>query len=149
MATLEEIDSLVSCYCANYRRVDLPQIQRSEIYSLSSDNNKHKDAKLFWPETWPNCNERGVYAIFSDSEVLYIGKASLQDLGYRLSSYFVYSSDRKSAVPKAGHSWSKPPTSIVTWAVPKEMFFEASALEEFLISKLKGQLPDNVVGVTT
>ncbi|MDC5806563.1 hypothetical protein OPW36_05530 [Vibrio europaeus] len=78
--------------------------------------------------------------------MLYIGKASLQDLGYRLSSYFVYSGDRQSAVPKKGHTWSKQPTSVVTWAVPREYFFEATALEEYLIFNLKDHLPDNTVG---
>jgi hypothetical protein len=87
-----------------------------------------------------------VYAIFSGNELIYLGKASLQDLGYRVGSYFVYSKDRQSAIPRNGHTWSKPPTSIVTWAVPRDLFFEASALEEFLIFNLKEQLPDNTIG---
>ena len=149
MATLEDIDKLVLCFSSKYRRAELPQINRSEIYSLFTDESKVPNAKLYWPDKWPNCSERGVYAIFSDSELLYIGKSSLQDLGSRLGSYFVYSSDRQSGVPKSGHTWSKPPTSIVTWAVPKEIFFEASALEEFLIFNLKNQLPDNRIGKTT
>ena len=146
MATLEDIDNLVLRFSHEYRRSELPPIRRSEIYSLFTDKIKVPNAKLYWPETWPNCSERGVYAIFSDNDVLYIGKASLQDLGYRIGSYFVYSSDRQSAVPKKGHTWSAPPTSIVTWVVPKELFFEASALEEFLIFNLKNLLPDNTVG---
>lgn len=146
MASLEDIDKLILRFSSEYRRADLPKIRRSEIYSLFANKSKVPDAKLFWPDTWPNCSERGVYAIFSDHELLYIGKASLQDLGYRVGSYFVYSQDRQSAVPKSGHTWSKPPTSIVTWAVPEDLFFEASALEEFLIFNLKNQLPDNTVG---
>ena len=148
MATLKDIDKLISQYCTKYRKTDLPTIVRSEIYSLSSDKSKVADAKIYWPDTWPNCNERGIYAIFSSSELLYIGKASLQDLGYRLGSYFIYSEDRLSAIPKSGHIWSKQPTSIVTWRVPREIFFEASALEEFLIFNLKDHLPDNRIGVT-
>ncbi|MEZ9604273.1 hypothetical protein AB4274_13755 [Vibrio sp. 10N.261.55.A10] len=146
MATLKEIENLIAHFSSTYRRAELPQIRGSGLYSLSSDQNKVLNAESHWPETWPNNDERGVYAILSDHEVLYIGKASLQNLGYRLSHYFSYSADRKSAIPKPGHKWSKTPTGIVTWAVPKELFFEASALEEFLISRLKERLPDNTVG---
>ena len=146
MASLEDINKLVLRFSSEYRRADLPEIRRSEIYSLFTDKTKVPDAKLFWPDTWPNCNQRGIYAIFSDLDLLYIGKASLQDLGYRIGSYFAYSQDRQSAVPKKGHIWSKPPTSIVTWAVPEKLFFEATALEEFLIFNLRNQLPDNTKG---
>lgn len=146
MASLQDIDDLVSRFSTEYRKTGLPKIHRSEIYSLFADKTKVPNAKLHWPEKWPNCGERGVYAIFSDDELLYVGKASLQELGYRIGSYFAYSPDRKSAVPKSGHVWSKPPTSLVTWAVPKDFFFEASALEEFIIFNLKSSLPDNTVG---
>ncbi|MGC9403650.1 hypothetical protein ACP43V_14465, partial [Vibrio genomosp. F10 str. 9ZC157] len=149
MASLKDIDNLVLRFSLEYRRAELPPIRRSEIYSLFSDKSIVPNAKLYWPETWPNSGERGVYAIFSRGKVLYIGKASLQDLGYRVGSYFMYSPDRKSAIPKSGHTWSQQPTSIVTWAVPKELFFEASALEEFLIFNLNSQLPDNTVGKAT
>uniref|UniRef100_UPI001BE3D448 hypothetical protein n=2 Tax=Vibrio anguillarum TaxID=55601 RepID=UPI001BE3D448 len=79
----------------------------------------------------------------------YIGKASWQQLGYRLGSYFRYSIDRKSGIPKKNDVWSKPPTHLITWAVPDELFFEASALEEYLIFKLGSLLPDNVLGKRT
>lgn len=91
MASLQDIDDLVSRYSTEYRipktedrRPGLPKIHRSEIYSLFSDKTKVPNAKLHWPETWPNCGERGVYGIFSDDELLYVGKASLQELGYRI-----------------------------------------------------------------
>jgi hypothetical protein len=149
MASLEDISNLIVRFSSEYRNPELPKIRRSEIYSLFTGKSKVPDAKLYWPESWPNSSDRGVYAIFSGDELLYVGKASLQDLGYRIGSYFIYSPDRLSAVPRNGHTWSKPPTSIVTWAVPKYLFFEASALEEFLIFNLKGELPDNTVGKTT
>jgi hypothetical protein len=148
MATLQCIKKLVDKFSSEYRHPNLPPIVESEIYTLDSSN-EVKGAESFWPETWPNNDYKGVYAIFSHDEVLYIGKASLQILGYRLGSYFGYSDDRKSAVTKKGHYWSKPPTSIVTWSVPEKCFFEASALEEFLIFNLKNYLPDNRVGTNT
>jgi len=38
---------------------------------------------------------------------------------------------------------------VITWAVPKDMPFEASALEEFLIKELAAELPDNTAGKNT
>ncbi|HAW92955.1 MULTISPECIES: hypothetical protein [unclassified Arsukibacterium] len=146
MVTIEDIDKLVTTFSSEYRRSELPAINKSEIYSLFSNKLKVPDAALHWPEMWPNCQERGVYAILSGATVLYIGKASQQDLGYRLGSYFVSDVDKQSAIPAKGHQWSQMPTSIVTWAVPRELFFEASALEEYLIHKLRDRLPDNTRG---
>lgn len=47
---------------------------------------------------------------------------------------------------KPTKKWSLPPTHFVGWAVPRESFFEASALEEFLIDVMRDSLPDNKVG---
>lgn len=146
MVTIEDIDKLVARFSSEYRRAELPEIRRSGIYSLHSDKSRVLNATLYWPDTWPLCQERGVYAILAGDAVLYIGKASQQDLGYRLGSYFAYSVDRQSAIPAKGHQWSQMPTSIVTWAVPRELFFEASALEEYLIYNLRDRLPDNTRG---
>lgn len=146
MVTIEDIDKLVAKFSSEYRRAGLPAICKSGIYSLHSDRNKVINATSYWPDTWPNCQERGVYAIMSGPAVLYIGKASQQDLGYRLSSYFVHSPDKQSGVPTKGHQWSQAPISVATWAVPREQFFEASALEEYLIYNLSDRLPDNTRG---
>ena len=87
----------------------------------------------------------GVYRMLdAESRVLYVGKASQQAIGYRLSSYFK-KVDGICSIAQ-GHSWSSPPTHVVTWAVPDLMFFEASALEEYVIHQLKDELPDNTVG---
>jgi hypothetical protein len=146
MATLHEIEVIIAEFTEKYRREEFSKIRKSRVYKLSPDQSTTNNNEYCWPQTWPNNDYPGVYAILSGDEVLYIGKASLQILGYRLSSYFKYSKDRKSAVPNTSHVWSKPPTGVVTWAVPHELFFEASALEEFLIYKLKDKLPDNRVG---
>jgi hypothetical protein len=113
MAALQCIKKLVDEFSSEYRYSKLPPIVESKIHSLYSSN-EVKGAEFFWPDTWPNNDCKGICAIFSHDEVLYICKASLQILGYRLGSYFGYSDDRKSAVTKKDHYWSKPPTSIVT-----------------------------------
>jgi len=149
MASLQDIEFLVNRFSNEYRRSDLPKIIQSGVYSLNSPSETKVRSDLFWPETWPNCENRGIYAIFSNEILLYVGKASLQNLGNRLSNYFIYSQDKQSGIPKRDHKWSSPPTHIVTWAVPDDYFFEASALEEFIIFNLKKQLPDNILGTNT
>jgi len=129
MASLQCIDKLVDEFSTEYPKADLPPIKRSGIYCLNPSQNKSINAVMCWPEAWPNNNERGLYAIFSDDELLYIGKASLQRLGSRLNNYFSSSPDKSKAATKNNHSWSKPPISLVTWAVPEKYFFEATALE--------------------
>ena len=146
MATLQDIELLVKRFSNEYRHPDLPPIIQSGIYSLNSSSKTTIRSDLYWPETWPNCESRGVYAIFSNEVLLYVGKASMQNLGNRLSNYFIYSQDKLSGIPKREHKWSSQPTHLVTWAVPDDYFFEPSALEEFIIFNLKKQLPDNILG---
>jgi hypothetical protein len=144
MATLEDLQGKIEEYITKYRREDLPKIKQSGVYGLYPDipfNGQIPSQR--WPELWPYTNQRGIYAIFNHEKLLYIGKASQQDIGYRLSSYFKYGEDKKC---HSIHKWSNPPTHIVVWAVPEGMFFEASALEEFLINELKDDLPDNTAG---
>ena len=147
MATLENIQSKIESYSKKYRREGLEPIQPGDVYSL----NKYISItgvtpKLYWPDSWPLSNRRGIYAIFSHEQVLYIGKASQQPMGNRLSSYFKTGEEKHICVIAPGHTWSKPPTHVATWAVPDHMFFEASALEEFLINEFKNELPDNSLG---
>lgn len=145
MANLVELQKAVKKYSNEFRRNDVAELDESEIYSLDkSVEIRATSPSLYWPETWPLSHRRGIYAIFSHEKLLYIGKASQKALGFRLSSYF------KKVAGKCeialGHTWSSQPTHIVTWAVPENMFFEASALEEFLIDHFKDELPDNTVG---
>ncbi|WPC73045.1 GIY-YIG nuclease family protein [Vibrio porteresiae] len=150
MKSLQQIQYLIDEYQRLYRNLNLAPFVRGEIYSLyNRDRSSVVEAKLFWPETWPLCDRYGIYAIFADELLLYIGKASLQPLGNRLGSYFRYSEDRQSGIPKNGHVWTRMPTHVVTWAVPTESFFEASALEEYLIFNLGELLVDNELGKHT
>ncbi|MEV3836430.1 hypothetical protein [Aeromonas allosaccharophila] len=147
MATLHDIEKYIELYSLNIRNQHLPPIIRSNIYSLQGEQYQSTmKATVFWPDTWPHNDKYGVYAIFSDEQVLYIGKASQNYIGYRLTSHFRYSNDKKSGIPKNAAKWSKPPTHIVAWSVPESSFFEASSLEEYLIYALRDDLPDNRIG---
>lgn len=86
---------------------------------------------------WPNAENQGVYAIFcSDSELLYVGKASLSSsIGSRLASYFVKNQNGTGAATKSGHYWTRIPRYVLTAAVAKS--WEAPSLEEYLINKLQ------------
>ena len=144
MATVEDLKGKIEEYKGKYRKKGLPDIEESEVYGLCRDIPFNgKIPTNCWPEKWPHTDRRGIYAIFSHERLLYVGKASQQDIGYRLSSYFQYGEGRK-CVPV--HKWSSPPTHVMVWAVPDDMFFEASALEEFIIHQLKDDLPDNTAG---
>ena len=145
MASLKKLQDTIKEYSARYRRADVDELEQGEVYSLDkSVDIRSTTPSLYWPATWPLSHRRGIYAIFSHEELLYIGKASQQAIGYRLSSYFK-KVDGMCSIAQ-GHSWSSPPTHVVTWAVPDLMFFEASALEEYVIHQLKDELPDNTVG---
>ena len=147
MATLETLRNKIEEYKLKYRKESLPPIEESQIYSLNRNITiKGASPILFWPDTWPHSDSRGIYAIFSHDTLLYIGKASQQPIGNRLGSYFKYGEEKYISVTAPGHVWSNPPTHVVTWAVPEDMFFEASAIEEFLIKELATELPDNTAG---
>ena len=149
---LNQIKGVIDEYVEKYRKSTLPPIMRCEIYRLDSESTEmlagESNPKKYvnWPDYWPSKGSPGIYCFFNKENLLYIGKASLQTLDNRVGSYFKYSEDKKRGVLKNIGSWTAEPTHIVMWTVPKEMFFEASALEEYLISKLKGHLPDNVIG---
>ncbi|MBE8232447.1 MAG: GIY-YIG nuclease family protein, partial [Endozoicomonadaceae bacterium] len=139
MANLAQLQQAVNKYTSDFRKNDIEQLVQSEIYSLDrSVDIRFTYPSLYWPDTWPLSHCRGIYAIFSHEELLYIGKASQQALGYRLSSYFKNIGSKCTIAP--GHTWSSKPTHVVTWSVPENMFFEASALEEFLINYFKKEL---------
>jgi len=147
MAYLNDVRQRISEYCSRYRREGLPQIEESPIYILNEDYaGENSTSDLRWPDTYPLAERRGVYAIFGASGLLYIGKASFQTLGSRLSNYFRYDENKQNCITNPKHTWSTLPTHLVAWAVPNDMPFEASALEEYLISSFNGDLPDSRIG---
>lgn len=87
---------------------------------------------------FPGYDRSGVYALLDKNKtVRYIGKSST-NLGRRLGSYFKRSDDRRKGI--ARHAELKRIRYIVTAPMPKNHFFEASAIEEFLIRKLNPPL---------
>ncbi len=127
-------------YQKKFRHPDLEPITCLGEYSI---NGAIRPAQNTWPDSYQTGEAKGIYAIFHFSELLYIGKASQQPLSWRMSGHWKYSEDKAYGVPKSPN-WSKQPTHIVFWSVPEGSQFEASALEEYLISKL--DLPDNKAG---
>ena len=96
-------------------------------------------------EPWPmvTTTHKGVYGIFSNNDLLYVGKVTgkTRVICHRMNDYFKIPEDFSYEGPK--DNWSQEPTHFVAWGVPDDSFFEASSLEEFLIEKLKNELPDN------
>lgn len=141
MITIEKICAAIELYENRYRHPDLEKIEQSETYELYP-----KNGEVGWPDTYPFYERCGVYAICKGDQILYIGKASQQPLSHRISSYFRYGDDRRSCVTTQNHIWSANPTSVVTWAVPVNSPFEATALEEYLLGLFGSELPDNKLG---
>ncbi len=142
MPTLNDLSSEIERFVSQYRCGNL-NFERSLVYDLNKNPTRDQNDSPGWPETWPHNDRRGVYAILSAIEVLYVGKASLSPIGARLSSYFRYGPNRECQT-YSNHVWSSVPTHVVAWAVPDDRFFEASALEEYLIRILDP--PDNTTG---
>jgi len=145
MATLKDLREKIEIYSRVFRNQSIPPIEESRIYSLYGTPLGGIEPDIYWPEDWPLGDRRGIYAIFSNEVLLYIGKASAQDIGYRLYDYFKKGANGE-CVTNKNHTWTSEPTHIVTWAVPDNLFFEASGLEEFLIDSFSDELPDNTQG---
>jgi len=99
-----------------------------------------------WPKSWKHPLRAGVYAFFSeDAALLYVGRASFRSsISARLATYCGYQ-EGPERLCKLSNRWNQLPRYVVTVAVPDQTKFEASALEEYLISKL--QPPENSVGL--
>lgn len=130
MANIEEVKALVEEYQFKYRHPTLERFAFLDKYYLKTDN----------PVCTPLAEKNGVYVILKENSIIYIGKSSSRNKGiwHRIYDH-IYSSRRS--------SWSHEATHYIAWAVPDDSFFEASALEEFLIFRLKDQLPVNKVGM--
>jgi hypothetical protein len=143
---LESVRRALDEYERKYRRPGLEELRLSGLYALFPDELPTADVTSRWNDQWPHSDEAGVYFIFASSgRLLYVGKASMNHrIGNRLSFYF--GSDRTSQKCVIVHEsqWRERPMFVAAVAVPKDMKFEASALEEYLIVALDPQ--DNVRG---
>jgi len=148
MKTYEDVKKQIETYVKNFRRNDVDDLEISDLYDLFPGHKAKISRKVTakWPDYYPYPERRGVYIIFDDRlNLLYIGKASMGNfLGNRLAGYFGYADDRQTC--KIWHdNWTKQPRYIMTIAVPKDMPFEAPALEEYLVTSL--QPCDNTKGI--
>jgi excinuclease UvrABC nuclease subunit len=87
-----------------------------------------------------------VYAFLDEQGMLlYVGKASFRNsIAARLSTYCMFEAG-KGTPCRLNHQWKTKPRYVVTVAVPEETRFEASAVEEFLITRLEP--PENSIGI--
>jgi hypothetical protein len=134
---LKDVNHALEEYKAKYRRHGLPDLRLSGLYALFPDEVRSADATLGWNKEWPHSDEAGVYFIFGGGgRLLYIGKASMtRCIGGRLSAYF--KTDKATGKCRIVHEWgTDPPKYVATVAVPKDMKFEAAALEEYLIANV-------------
>jgi hypothetical protein len=145
---LEEFKRKLDDYERTFRHPDRKRFDRSGLYALSPETTV--PTEKHWDEEWPNSNRAGIYVIFGNSRVLYVGKA--RKLGRRLACYFQYEFPRAGNKCRIIHDgcWKEKPLYVATVAVPDDSKFEAASLEEYLIEKLHpcdntlGRLPDAV-----
>jgi|SRR5690606_33756384 len=137
----------VRTYQEHYRSPALTPFEIAAPYDLFPERGAGSfSCQRQWPNSWLHPMRAGVYAFFSeDAKLLYIGKASFRSsISARLATYCGYQEGPGSPCKLSNH-WKGSPRYVVIVAVPEETRFEASALEEFLISKL--QPPENSVGL--
>lgn len=142
---LHAFHQAVTEYQSKFRGVGLDEFEVSDPYDLSAElGHTAINCVAAWPDTWPHIGRAGVYALFGEKlQTVYIGKASLRNaLESRLGSYFGFEKDRTC---RFYNTWKCRPRYLITVAVPEESRFEAPALKEFLIIKLRPS--DNKAGI--
>ena len=134
MHTYDDALAAIMTYSRKYRRDDVPPLEIVGLCDLDP-HLEGADARVTsdWSKPWPNNHRFGVYLIFDERvALLYVGKSSGMGIGRRLYDWFGQG-ERCRVSP--GH-WSRRPRYVLSAAVPVEMHFEASALEEYLIREL-------------
>ena len=142
--SMADLNRELQHYCAHLRGPDMPELKISGLYDLFPPPNDTV-CEYHWPDDWPFVESPGVYFVFdADMQVLYIGKASMNSwFGNRLHTYFRSGNDKKCVVQNLD-SWKGDPRFMAVIPMEAEYRFEAPALEEYLITKLKPV--DNKVG---
>lgn len=137
----------VRAYQERYRPPTLVPFEIAAPYDLFPERGAGSlSCQQKWPDSWLYPMRAGVYGFFSEeAKVLYVGKASFRSsISARLATY-CGSQEGRGSPCKLSNQWKGFPRYVVIVAVPEETRFEASALEEFLISKL--QPPENSIGL--
>ena len=146
MITLENIIENINEYCKKYHLNVISENYWKNIYCLFPKEVDDSSYTAYWPSSYNSINgdKPGIYIILGKQmNVLYIGKASLNNrINKRLASYFKYEKVGKGC--HVNHSnWTEKPYYIVGF--PVEFPYEASSLEEYLLSK--SLPPDNKIGL--
>lgn len=151
MVKKERVLADISTFQGKYRHPELGnKYDISPEYCLTPDNpNVNNKGKVVyeWPGEYPpQFGKPGVYLVFSEERLLtYVGKASLSStISGRLGAYFSYEKDRVTC--KIKHKWVNEPKFVIAVAMPEGHAFEAPALEEYLITRYRTELPDNMSG---
>ena len=140
---LDQVTRCLQEYQEKYRRPGLPPLAASGLYALFPEEGLPHFVEFRWNDEYPNADRSGVYLIFGRAgRLLYIGKASLgATIGGRLGTNFAGTAGCR----LLSNDWTERPTYVATIATPDNMGFEASALEDFLIGRLRPS--DNRVSV--
>jgi hypothetical protein len=144
MKDLPHIREAIAIYHDGHRHPKHDKLMLSGLYALAADAPAPPGEELAgkWPEVWPNTASPGVYLIFDGGlNLLYVGKAQNQ-LGYRLSAHF--QGGKTAPACRIVEQWSQRPAYVATVPFPESSWFEALALEGYLIEKLDP--PDNKIG---
>jgi len=136
MSKIDDLINEIIVYEKKYRNQDMKPYGKGVYYDLKPDLPTDLVVEAKWPAKWPHLNDAGIYAFISENlEILYIGKASNNNgLGYRIDSYVSYDKNRDC---KLNDQWKGEPRFVFIFAVPSDSRFEAPALEEYLISKIR------------
>ena len=127
MREIEKVQGCVSDYHKNYRNPALEPLSVNRLYDLQGEWLKNDI---------PDTERPGVYVFYDeDKNLLYIGKASWNStVGARIASYF--KKNPETAIETLpSHNWTRDPKYVQT--IPVERAFEASSLEEYLITTLR------------
>ncbi|MGO9246549.1 MAG: GIY-YIG nuclease family protein [Verrucomicrobiia bacterium] len=136
------VTKAVTRYETRYRRSDVPPLEFAGPLDLfpSQAVPAGVTPESTWKQPWPFIDRAGVYLVYSVSlKLLYVGTA--QHLGARLSQHFIGNGEEECIIRE---KWNQQPRFVFNIAVPRDMPFEASGLEAFLIGEL--QPLENVKG---
>ena len=134
MATIDDLIKELKNFNSRYPRPKIGILELSAAYDIRVDFTK----------VYPGTEFPGVYVISKvNGEILRIGKASCSSsLGKRLSSYYRWHDKKYIGVGK--YEGYTEAFIIHTISLPQDRAFEAPAIEEYLIDRLKP--PYNKVG---
>lgn len=132
---LAEVKRCLNEYEENYRRPGLPALELKGMYALFPEEGVADFVESQWGDPYPNADGMGVYLIFGQTgTLLNVGKASLgTTIGGRLGTYFAGKKECRLLTT----DWEERPAYVASIAVPQDSSFEAAALAEYLVQRLR------------